>query len=97
MFKGCEFESRHCILDGHIFTYLFVGQFVMCVRIDGFKLKRWRRWPIFKKTSHKKSTTYTIFSFTGPIPAFFLFFLFFANNNAILQLRSVQSYPSRLK
>ena len=21
--KGCEFESRHHILDGHFFTYLF--------------------------------------------------------------------------
>ena len=25
--KGCEFESRQHILDGHIFTYLFVGKF----------------------------------------------------------------------
>ena len=22
--KGCEFESQHCILDGHFFTFLFV-------------------------------------------------------------------------
>ena len=29
--KGCEFESWHCILDGHFFTYLFVVKFVACV------------------------------------------------------------------
>ena len=29
--KGCEFESRHHIQDGHFFTYLFVVNFVMCV------------------------------------------------------------------
>ena len=28
--KGCEFESRHCILDGH-FSRLFVEKIVMCV------------------------------------------------------------------
>ena len=26
-FKGREFESWHCILDGHFFTYLFVVKF----------------------------------------------------------------------
>ena len=26
--KGCEFESRHHILDGHFFTYIFVVKFV---------------------------------------------------------------------
>ena len=29
--KGREFKSRHCILDGHFFTNLFVVKFVMCV------------------------------------------------------------------
>ena len=29
--KGCEFEFRHCILDGHFFIYLLVVKFVMCV------------------------------------------------------------------
>ena len=29
--KGLEFKSRHHILDGHFFTYLFVVKFVMCV------------------------------------------------------------------
>ena len=24
-FKGCELESQHRILDGHIFTYIVVG------------------------------------------------------------------------
>ena len=28
--KGCEFESRHSILDGH-FSHLFVVKIVMCV------------------------------------------------------------------
>ena len=29
--KGREFKSRHHILDGHFFTYLFVVKFVLCV------------------------------------------------------------------
>ena len=29
--KGCEFESRLRILDGHFFTYIFVVKFVMFV------------------------------------------------------------------
>ena len=29
--KGLEFESRHVILDGHFFTYLFVVKFEVCV------------------------------------------------------------------
>ena len=32
--KGCEFESRHHILDGHFFTYIFV------VKICNVCLKR---------------------------------------------------------
>ena len=28
--KGCEFKSRHRILDGHFFKYLFAVKFVMC-------------------------------------------------------------------
>ena len=27
--KDCEFESQHCILDGHFFAYVFVVKFVM--------------------------------------------------------------------
>ena len=30
-FKGHEFESPHCILDGHFFSYVFVLKFVKCV------------------------------------------------------------------
>ena len=30
--KGREFESRHHILDGHFFTYMFVVEFVMCLK-----------------------------------------------------------------
>ena len=31
--KGHEFESLHCILDGHFFTYLFVLKFYnVCLR-----------------------------------------------------------------
>ena len=29
--KDCEFESRHHILEGHFFTYLFVVKSVMCL------------------------------------------------------------------
>ena len=29
--KGGEFESQHRILDGHLFVYLYVVKFVMCV------------------------------------------------------------------
>ena len=29
-FKGHEFKSRHCILDGH-FSHLFVVKIVICV------------------------------------------------------------------
>ena len=32
--KGCEFESRHCIQDGHFFTLVFV------VKICNLHLKR---------------------------------------------------------
>ena len=34
MSKGCEFESWHCILDGHFFTFLFVVKFEMCILKD---------------------------------------------------------------
>ena len=29
-FKGCEFESQHCTVDGH-FSIFFVVKIVMCV------------------------------------------------------------------
>ena len=32
-FKGCEFESRHRILNGH-FSHLLVERIVMCVGND---------------------------------------------------------------
>ena len=49
--KGCEFESRHCILDGH-FSHIFVVKIVMmCVWKDENKLKRGRGWPTLKKLS----------------------------------------------
>ena len=30
--KGHEFDSRHRILDGHFFTYVFVVKFVMYLK-----------------------------------------------------------------
>ena len=48
---GCEFESRHCILDGH-FSHLIVVKIVMFVWKDENKWKRGRGWPILKKTSN---------------------------------------------
>ena len=48
--KGREFESWHCILDGHFSHSLFIVKIVMCVWKDKHKLKRGRGWPIFKKT-----------------------------------------------
>ena len=50
---GCEFESRHRILDGHYFTYIFVVKFVMCLKRRK-KLKRVRGWHIFLKKSLTK-------------------------------------------
>ena len=47
MSEGREFKSRHCILDGHFFTYLFVVKFVMCALKDENKRKRGRGWSIF--------------------------------------------------
>ena len=47
--KGREFESRHNILDGHFFTYIFVVKFVMCVWKDENKWKRARVGRFFKK------------------------------------------------
>ena len=39
--NGCEFESQHCIQDGH-FPPLFVVKIVMCVCKDENKWKRGR-------------------------------------------------------
>ena len=44
--KGREFKSRHHILDGHFFTYLFVVKFVLCVWKDKNKWKRGESWHI---------------------------------------------------
>ena len=38
--KGHEFESRHCILDEHFFTYLLVLKFVMCLKRLKYMKKR---------------------------------------------------------
>ena len=56
--KGCEFESRHQILDAHFFTNLFVVKFVMCVWKDENKWIRGRGWPIKRK---KKIHNYLAF------------------------------------
>ena len=67
--KGREFESRHYILDGHFFTYLFVVKFVMCVWKDKNKWKRDRCWPIKKsfviKISHSCDSL-SMRLFSGP-------------------------------
>ena len=39
-FKGCEFESQHHILDGHIFHIPMCVKFVMCVRKEEIKWKK---------------------------------------------------------
>ena len=61
--KGREFESWHCILDGHFSHSLFIVKIVMCVWKDKHKLKRGRGWPIFKKDQikHKKEIAYFYF------------------------------------
>ena len=49
--KGCEFQSRHHILDGN-FSHLFVvkiRKIVMFIWKDENKWKRGRGWPIFLK------------------------------------------------
>ena len=43
--KGREFESQHCILNGH-FSHLFVAKILMCVWKDENKWKRGRGWTI---------------------------------------------------
>ena len=47
-FKGCDFESRHRILDG-LFSNLFVVKIVICDWKDENKWKRSRGRPVFKK------------------------------------------------
>ena len=45
---GHEFESRHRILDGHFFTYVFVVKFVISLKRRK-KIKKWWGWPFLKK------------------------------------------------
>ena len=48
--KGCGFESRRRILDGHdIFSHWFVVKIVCLFEKTENKRKRGRGWPIFKK------------------------------------------------
>ena len=47
--KGCEFESRHCILDGHLFTFICCKNYNLCVWKDENTWRRGRGWPIFVK------------------------------------------------
>ena len=48
--EGCGFESLHCILDGHFFTYIFCNT---CndVRLKRPKIndKRGQGWPIIRQ------------------------------------------------
>ena len=44
-----EFESQHCILHGHFFTYLFVVKFVMCVKKTKINEKEAGVGPYFNK------------------------------------------------
>ena len=47
--KGCGFESRHCILEGH-FSHIFVVKICnVCLKKTKNKRKRGRGWPIFLK------------------------------------------------
>ena len=32
--KGCEFESQHCILDGHFFTFICCENFFENTKIN---------------------------------------------------------------
>ena len=43
--KCCEFKYRHCILDGHFFTFIWC-KIVMFTWKDENKWKRCREWPI---------------------------------------------------
>ena len=46
--KGHGFESRHRILGGHFFTYIFVVKICnVCLKKTENKRKRARGWPIF--------------------------------------------------
>ena len=47
--KGCGFESRHCILEGH-FSHIFVVKICnVCLKKTKNKRKRGRGWAIFLK------------------------------------------------
>ena len=47
--KGREFESWHCKMDGHFFTYIFVVKFVMCSKKTKINEKEDGVGPFFKK------------------------------------------------
>ena len=46
--EGRGFESRHCILDGHFFTYICCKNCIVCLKKTENRRKRGRGWPIFK-------------------------------------------------
>ena len=49
-YKGCEYEYRHHVLDGHFFTYVFVVKFVVCDFIDKINEKKSGVGPFLKNT-----------------------------------------------
>ena len=54
--EGCEFNSRHWVLDGHFFT-LVCSQFcIVCFKKNKNKRKRGRGWPTFKRNIANSAT-----------------------------------------
>ena len=47
--KGRGFESRHCILDGHFFTYICCKNLKCLFEKTENERKRGRGWPVFFK------------------------------------------------
>ena len=45
--RGCEFESRRRILDGHFFTFICCKNCIVWLKKAEKERKRGQHWPIF--------------------------------------------------
>ena len=50
--EGCEFESWHRILDGHLLTLICCKICIVCFKKTENKWKRGREWPFFNIKPH---------------------------------------------
>ena len=54
--EGCEFNSRHWVLDGHFFTLVCCQFCIVCFKKNKNKRKRGRGWPTFKRNIANSAT-----------------------------------------